>query len=272
MSGRPLYYQVTMALLLCLPILKVQAKDDYTLEVGAGFTAGQLPEYLGSPDDYEFVLPFPYIYYQDDSLTIAQNTLKDQLYTIGPFELSLSASGAIPVKSRTGSLRAGMPDLGWVGELGPALEYKLSPQLTLAIQARKAIGFENSSFSDVGWHSSTRLMWHKSLSLHKLGDLILHSELSIDHADSHYHQYYYGVDTSYQTADRAFYAAKSGINNMALSAGLTWRYQQLWLGLYAKYFDLSKAANKASPLLVENNQLSAGIAFSWIFWTNKRGE
>ncbi|WP_340679957.1 MipA/OmpV family protein [Paraglaciecola sp.] len=263
----------TLSFICCCTLtFNASASDDYILEIGMGAAAGQLPEYLGSPDTYEFLLPLPYIYYRDESLTINRNTLSDELYQLGPLSLSLSASGSIPVKSREDSLRSGMPDLGWVGELGPSLDYQIMPELTLALQLRKAIGVEDWSFKDVGWHASTTLIWHKILFVHNnLGELSISSRLSLDYADRNYHQYYYGVALEHQTLNRPLYEAKAGFSHSGMALGLSWRYQQLWLGVYAKYFDLSRAANFSSPLLVNKQQASFGLAFSWIFWTNNKG-
>lgn len=233
---------------------------------------GQLPEYSGSPDDFQFIFPFPYLYYRDESLTIDRRAISDKLYTQGDFSLSLSATGSIPVDSNDDSLRAGMPDLGWVGELGPSLEYKLSDELAIAWQIRKATGIHNGSLENVGWRSSAVLTWQRVLFPNfKYGEINFSSQLAIDYGDKRYHQYYYGVDSEYQTASRARYNSRSGLANAGLSAGITWRYQQLWLGMYIKHINLSLAANKKSPLLVEHNQTSFGLAFAWILWTNQRG-
>ena len=258
-----------LSIFCCIPL--AQAADDYVLEIGAGMALGQLPEYPGSPDDYQFILPLPYIYYRDESLTIDRRAITDQLYTNGDFSLSLSASGSIPVDSDDDSLRAGMPDLGWVAELGPSLEYTLSDELSLAWQIRKATGLNDGSIENVGWRSNAVLTWQRALlSNLKFGELNFNAQLAINYGDSRYHQYYYGVDDEYARASRLSYSANSGLSSTSLSAGITWRYQQLWLGMYFKHFNLSLAANRQSPLLIERNQTSFGLAFAWIFWTNQR--
>ena len=85
------------------------------------------------------------------------------------------------------------------------------------------------------------------------------------YGDKRYEQYYYGVVLEYQTASRSRYDTSSGLVKPSLPADIIWQYQQLWLGLYLKYLSLSLAANKRSPLLVEHNQTSFGLAFPWIY-------
>ncbi|WP_416306491.1 MipA/OmpV family protein [Neptunicella sp. SCSIO 80796] len=250
-----------------------QASEDYFLEVGAGLVAGQIPEYPGSAQARGFVLPFPYIDYRDDKLTIDRQAIKGELFDSGQFRISLSASGTIPVDNDEGKARDGMPELGWVGELGPSLIYDLNRNWQVKWQVRKATSWRSGKLVNVGWRSELGIGWQQDISsVVGFGKMALQSELSLNFADHRYHQFYYGVEQQYVTADRHYWQARSGVSYTRLSLGLTWRYQQLWLGLYAKYDSFEGAANRQSSLLAVSHQSGFGLAVAWIFLTHDGGK
>ncbi|MDN4502144.1 MipA/OmpV family protein [Alteromonadaceae bacterium BrNp21-10] len=252
---------------LCLLLtINSHAAESYQLEIGAGIVAGQLPTYPGSPDNHQFLLPFPYIYYQDDSLTIDRQVINDKLFSIHNVTLSISAAGSIPVDSKNSRLRKDMPDIGWIGELGPALTYKLNKSSKLAWQIHKASSWQHGKYVNAGWRSNLAFTWRKEVdSLVNIGDLTINSEVSFHFADSKYHHIFYGIDPQYVTAERQKHIAVNGLTNIQFSLGATWRYNNLWLGMYAKHISLTGAANSDSPLLTEERQTSIGLAIAWIF-------
>lgn len=243
---------------------------EYILELGAGIALGELPHYPGADQTRSFIVPFPFVYYKDESLTIDRQAIRDKLFDNNNVSISITASGAIPVASDDNQARQGMTDLGWVGELGPSLDFQLTPYLQFSLQTRKAIAFSDKKISDIGWRADTKLSVSppKSISLWK-GELKLIAELKLAFANNRYHQYYYGVDIPNVTDERPFYDARSGITQMQFSTGLTWRKDNLWIGAYARMSDLTHAANTSSPLLLDKRQSSAGIAIAWIFKTSK---
>lgn len=250
-----------------------QASDDYFLEIGAGLVAGQLPEYPGAKETRGFLLPFPYIDYRDDKLTIDRQAIKGQLFKYERFRLSVSASGTIPVDNGKGKAREGMQKLGWVGELGPSLIYDLNQNWQIKWQIRKATSWRAGKLIDVGWRWDYGIGWQKDLSDWVAnGNLHMQSSLNINYADRRYHQFYYGVEQQYVTAERQFWQAGSGYSNAQLAVGLTWRYQKFWLGAYIKHDRFDGAANQQSALLSVNHQTGFGLAMAWLFLIEDGGK
>lgn len=257
----------------CLMFVAVAAnstESDYVLEVGVGAVAGQLPKYAGSSEDYNFVLPFPYIYYRDERLTLDKEAVTGTLLKNADWRLSLTASGALPVKEA--KRRQGMPELGWVGRAGPQLEYQIHPEWQLIWRLHKAVAISDWKLQNVGWVGDMALTWEKSLASEFLpGRLVLTAQASLSYADHRHQGYYYDVAPQYSLADRPTFSASSGLMGTGASLGLTWRHQDWWLGAYVKYSNLTHNQNVASPLLEEQHQLNAGIALAKVLWTNQRG-
>lgn len=254
-------------LLLTLLCQSVLAAEDYVLEIGAGLVAGQIPVYPGAADDYDFILPFPYFYYEDKNLKLERNALAGNLLDKGPWRLRITGSGALPVREDKSSAREGMPELGWVGHLGPQIEYQLSDAASVQWRVHKAVAWDDK-LQSIGWLSELALGWGSDLAIRR-GTLRLESQLSANFASAAHQDYYYGVSDQYVRVERPDYEARSGLAHLGLSVGLTWRYRQWWVGAYAKYYNLTHAANLDSPLLEETDQVNAGIAIAWILWNNQ---
>jgi outer membrane scaffolding protein for murein synthesis (MipA/OmpV family) len=82
--------------------------------------------------------------------------------------------------------------------------------------------------------------------------------------DSKQHQYFYGVDNAYATADRQAYTARGGFAGMQYLVGISKRYERHWVGAFLRYDNLSGATFAASPLVRTKNYVAAGVAISWI--------
>ena len=151
--------------LICFAPLKgVLANDSYSeLEIGVGVFGVSLPDYPGSEEQSNYLVPLPYIYYQDERFEIDRQGIKSWLWHDDKWYLDISVSGGIPVKSEDNIARKGMPDLGWSAELGPSIKYywEGNPQaddyLSTEFYVRKVAATDFSSIDDAGWRSGFQL-------------------------------------------------------------------------------------------------------------------
>ncbi|MEH8022160.1 MipA/OmpV family protein [Rheinheimera metallidurans] len=237
--------------------------------IGIGATYAQLPDYLGSAVNQHYLLPFPYIVYQSDKVKLNQTEAIGELFQSGAWSLSLSMAGALRVNSADNPYRQGMPDLLWIGEIGPTLDYNISQtntsQLALRIPLRKAVATDLQHWQSVGWRLEPHIRWHKSLT----NRVQLSSQLAGIWSTAQYHQYLYGVEPLYATEQRHEYRAVDGFSGWRLSSGLSWRYKSWWLGGFARYDNLQQASFRDSPLVQRRHNVSFGLAFAWIF--NQQG-
>lgn len=52
---------------------------------------------------------------------------------------------------------------------------------------------------------------------------------------------------------------------MEYTMGVSKRFPNFWLGAFVRYGNLAGAKFEDSPLVLQNEALSAGVALSWIF-------
>lgn len=251
---------------LCLPAFaEATAPSQAYYELGVAIAYSQLPDYLGSSRERHYLVPFPYLTYQSDKLTIARNEAVGKLWQRDNWSLNLNFAGALPVNSEDNGLRQGMPDLHWMAEFGPRLDYQIlqsaTQQITLQFPLRKAIATDIQHWQSTGWRFEPRIVLQQHLS----EQLRLTSQLAALWSSAQYHQYLYGVSADYATPTRPFYQANGGFSGWRASLGVSWRYQNWWLGAFSRYDNIQQASFTDSSLVQQHNNVSFGLAFAWIF-------
>lgn len=230
--------------------------------------AAWFPHYPGSDQERLFALPFPYFVYRGHILRSNREEGTRARFIRGrDYELSLSAGGAFPVSSENNVAREGMPDLGWILELGPKLrvhvfEFKKRGLLRLGVAAR---GVLTSPTSWTVEHHGTVFELEIVYDRPKLfGDAVdFRMELSSRWATEGYHSYFYEVPAQYVRADRPRYSAVGGYLYSSLGASLGFRTddEDHRFGLFASVDSLSNSANVSSPLVKSQLNTTVGIAY-----------
>lgn len=261
---------VTLLLLLIVSAYSVAAE----IEVGVGAFTTVLPKYMGSNEQDTYTVPFPFFYYKSEQIEVNRNTFTGFLMNHKHWYLDLSASGNIPVDSQKTKAREGMPDLDFVGEIGPAVKYYFvghpasSEQLNMSFNVRKGYAIDTSNLDSVGWRYGSNITYNKQIPSVYRGNLSLSLAANVNYASSDYSQYYYGVTNEFVTSSRPEHHANSGYLGSAVSAGITWRRNSWWLGSFVKYNSFHNTSQKNSPLLTDKNNWSLGIGVAWIFYKN----
>lgn len=256
-------------LALSLPGLAAHAAEEKPLwEAGLGVAAVSFPAYRGSDQRSLFVLPTPYFVYRGEFLKADRAGMRAELFQSDRIELTVSGALSPPASSDDIRVRAGMPDLDANLEFGPQLNLKLweaehgSRQLKLLLPLRAAFTL-NSRPKNIGW------VFHPKLNL-DMGSLPTLPGWNVGlqagalFGDSRQHQYFYGVDTAYATADRPAYEARSGFAGMQYLVGVSKRFDRHWVGAFLRYDNLSGARFASSPLVRTKNYVAAGVAISWV--------
>ena len=239
-------------------------------EAGIGIAALRLPDYRGSDQARNYLLPFPYLIYRGRILKVDRKGVRGQLLHTDRVTSDVSLGAAVPVYSRRSDARQGMPNLEPTLEIGPSLSVLLARDetahrsLTLNLPLRAVIATNFRHVHGEGWVFSPNLnldqahigpgrAWNLGISI---GPLF---------ADRQYHSYYYTVAPAYATAARPAYAAPGGYSGSRLTLALSRRYQDLWFGAFLRYDDLAGAAFENSPLVKQKYSLMAGFGVAWIF-------
>jgi outer membrane scaffolding protein for murein synthesis (MipA/OmpV family) len=243
-------------------------------EAGAGIAVINFPDYRGSDERQTYLLPIPYIVYRGEVLKVDRQQVRGLFFKSDKVELDVSVNGSVPVKSQDNRARQGMPDLDPTLEIGPSLNFLLHRssdkkfKLNMGLPIRAVIASDFSHVRHAGW------MFQPNLNIDFLNVLgadgwnfgIVAGPMF---SDRRYHQYIYGVDPAYATAERPAYSSRGGYAGSQLLAALRKRYPGFWVGGFVKWDNLNGAVFADSPLVKTKQYLTAGFAVSWIFSRSK---
>ncbi len=102
-----------------------QEKDLPLWEVGGGATFLRVPDYRGSEDVRNYVLPIPWFVYRGEIFRADRDGARARLFDSERVKVHLSVSGSVPVDSDRNRAREGMEDLSPLFELGPVVNVHL---------------------------------------------------------------------------------------------------------------------------------------------------
>jgi MipA family protein len=239
-------------------------------EFGIGATGFTFPDYRGSDERRNFILPFPYVIYRGDVLRVDRQGVRGVFFESDRVELDFSASGTPPVDSDKNRAREGMPDLDPTLEIGPRLNFTLlrdagrDRALTFRLPVRAVLASDLSYVQGTGWVAYPNLTYDTRPQFFD-GRWRLGLQAGLLYATRRYHRYFYQVDTEFATPERPAYNATGGYSGATLAASLTRRFRRIWVGGYARYEWLKGAAFESSPLVRRDQAFSAGIAFAYVF-------
>jgi outer membrane scaffolding protein for murein synthesis (MipA/OmpV family) len=241
-------------------------------ELGLGAAALRLPDYRGSDQSRNYLLPLPYLVYRGEWLRADREGARALLVRTDRVKLDLSAAATVPTDSEDNAARRGMADLRATVEVGPNLNLALAEsadrrlRLELRLPLRAAFTLERSPRS-IGYTFSPNLNldiagvaggWHVGL----LGGPL--------YADRRYHRYFYGVTAADATSGRPAYTAPGGYAGWQALAATSRRIGNAWVGAFVRYDSVRGAAFESSPLVRRTHELSAGIGVAWIFSASER--
>jgi outer membrane protein len=259
---------MTLAILAlgCAPA--ASARDEPLWEAGVGLAGLHFPDYRGSSETRNYVLPSPYFVYRGDFLKADRYGLRGVFFRNDRFDLNLSIGASLPVRSGDSQAREGMPDLKPSIELGPSLAVSLwrSPdrraRLDARLPLRGAMTIESSPRFIGG-----QFFPHVNLDLHDPAGFTgwnLGLLAGPVFTDKRYNRYFYRVEPQYATASRPAYEPGSGYAGTQFIAALSKRYPSFWLGGFARYDTLRNAAFEESPLVTSKRYVALGFGISWI--------
>ena len=243
-------------------------------ELGAGAAAVSFPDYRGSNERSQWLLPLPYFVYRGEYLKADRQKVRGLFFKSERLELDVSINGSVPVKSKNNEARRGMPDLDPSIEVGPSLNMTLfdsadklhTLQLRLPLRAVIASDFKHVDYQGIVFQPQLNLDNRNFLGQHGLN---LGLAAGPVFADRRYHQFIYGVDAAYAAPGRPAYQAHGGYAGSQFIAALSRRFPQYWVGGFVKYDNLKGAAFDDSPLVKAKNGFTAGIGFAWVFAESK---
>jgi MipA family protein len=259
-----------LLVLALLGSLAARAEPRPQWEFGLGATGFSFPDYRGSDERRNFVLPFPYVIYRGDILRVDRQGVRGVFFESDRVQIDFSASGTPPVDSDKNRAREGMPDLDPTLEIGPRLNFTLlrdsgrDRALSFRLPVRAVIASDFSYLQGTGMVAYPNLTYDVRPRFFD-GRWRLGLQTGLLYATRRYHRYFYQVDPEFVTPERPAYSATGGYSGASVAASLTRRFRRIWVGGYARYEWLKGAAFEASPLVRRDQAWSAGIAFAYVF-------
>ncbi len=242
----------------------------WELGVGVGYTL--FPDYPGSDQSHNYILPLPYVIYRGEWLRADRNGARALLLSTDYVDLDVSVAATLPASSDDNRARSGMPDLRPTVEVGPNARIGLfrtadrRAQLELHLPLREAVTVEASPRA-IGMTFSPSLSldlnrvaggWHANV----LGGPLF--------ADRNYNRHFYAVDTAQIAPGRPAYDAPGGYSGWRAQASTSRRIGRAWVGAFLRYENLSGAVFRDSPLVRRNNTVAFGFGVSWVFASSSR--
>jgi len=251
---------ILLVLLLYSQTANAQKLPKWELGLALGYVS--FPYYRGAEASRNILLPLPLAIVRNDK----RRKNKRRLFSSKRISLGLSLAATLPIpKNANVAARAEMPGLDATLELGPELEMSLWRHSrhhlsgVLPLRAVSALSFNRVSLQ--GWKFSPyflyRYMGKRAWKFDVLAGPI--------YGSSAYHNYYYGVDRSYVTENRAYFDAKQGYSGSRASVYLQKSVNRLWMSAFARYDVLAGAAFEDSALVKKKNSVFGGFVIGWVF-------
>lgn len=239
-------------------------------ELGFGITGLSIPDYRGSDEHRGYVLPLPFVVYNGELLKVDRKGVYSRLFDSERVRIEISADASVPVKSEDNTARQGMPDLDPTFEIGPSIEICLSQTCQakqvwmIRVPLRAVIASDFSHVDSAGWVVNP----HINFDIQNVGPgggWNFGVAAGPIFANQDFHEYYYGVAPAYASATRPVYRARGGYSGFRIASAISKRYDDLWVGMFARYDDLSGAVFDDSPLLRVKRSFLAGFGVAWVF-------
>ena len=246
----------------------VQGQDKPLWEAGLGFTVLDFADYRGSDERSNYLLPVPYVIYRGKLLKVERDRVRGLFFEYERVTMQLSLSGSVPVNSSDNAARRGMPDLDPTIQIGPSLDFRLyrstNGRVTadLRFPARTVIATDFRHTHNVGWVFAPqfRLDFYDTLAGGKWKTGLAAGPVF---GDKRYHNYYYGVEPQFATNMRPAYTAESGYAGSQVTGSVSRRYERMWIGAFVRWDSVAGAVFEESPLVRQDNTLTAGLAVVW---------
>jgi MipA family protein len=251
-----------------LSALPAAAEQQPLWEAGIGLSALTLPHYRGSDQNQSWLLPLPFFVYRGEIFRADRDGARAVFVDSQRFDVDVSVGATAPTRGDDNVARRGMPELAGTLEVGPNVNWRLIKErdwkLELRLPVHAVFTLQRESKA-IGWTTqpNINLDW-------RVRDWNFGAQLGMLAGTRRYHDYFYGVDSRFATAERPAYSAPGGGSGWRFTTGVSRRFGIWWFGAFVRADSVAGARFEASPLVKRDNNVSAGVALSWVFAQSDR--
>lgn len=224
--------------------------------MGLGLGVFDYNLYPGAIKTRQLTLPVPYFTYRSNRLEIDRG-IKSFLYNSEEIVIDISADFGLPVDSDETLARKGMPDLDFMLQLGPSIEFLLNDRkksyfdVRFEIPVRAAIAIDFSALKHIGYIVEPRFSFNRRR-LAKTG-VSQKVTLGLKFSTQDFHAYYYDVSSRFVTADRLVFDSSGGFGGAFAKYRISYRTDDFIYWLFLRYQSLRGSAFENSPLVLEKD-------------------
>ncbi|MEZ5650438.1 MAG: MipA/OmpV family protein [Burkholderiaceae bacterium] len=232
-------------------------------ELGVATVAIDQQAYPGSSARAQRQLLLPYGVYRGPWLRADDGQVGLRALSNARLELDLGAAAAIGSSATNAPLRAGMPALGTLVELGPRLKFwpfgrRTQPDLRIDLPVRAVFDLSNGMAS-----RGVTIEPRASLVFGRAGDRWLRLGVSALFGNGRFNGLFYGVAPEFVSAQRPEYDAHGGLVAHRATVSFGWSLGPSWsVGGFVRIDDVAGAVNRDSPLVDARRGWSAGLALT----------
>ncbi len=249
-------------------------------ELGFVAAGAYLPHYPAAAESQARFLPFPWLVYRGEVFRAGERgLLRGLVVKSEKIELDISFSGSLPVDAEDNDARSGLPELDWLGEVGPRLQVNIlrtgnqvrSARFDLELPVR---GVFSTDFSDYPeWRGvvfapsiayRNRNFGGSGLTFEITAEAIFATEELMD--------YFYEVESRFVRPGRSAFDAEAGYLGARFALNMRRKFGSRVTGfLNTSLQNYSGSTKSDSPLSLEtfNYGIVAGIKFA-LFQSDKR--
>lgn len=244
------------------------------LELGIGYGFGSIADYPASDEYSRKFLTLPLIIYRGDVVKSDQEDgTRAELFKSTELEINMSFGARFNNESENNNARKGMPNLNYLIETGPSLNYKLyrnpgvsSVRLQLPVRLTLETDFKRSEF--LGFVFEPELRYQRLNFL--VDDLTASTSVAVELFSERVANYYYQVENLYATSERPVYDGKAGIASVSLGQSFLYEYNAYNFIFGANHSYFGNSANRSSPLYKSDTNTSVFVAVAWFFYRSTK--
>ncbi|SDB63790.1 MipA/OmpV family protein [Belnapia rosea] len=239
------------------------------LELGVFGGGALLPDYPAAGQSHWRALALPWVIYRGELLKSDERGMRGRVYRDRDLELTINFNGALGTDSRDNRARQGMPDLDYLGEVGPSLRWVAwrdsarATRLTLEAPVRAVFSTDFSSTHFRGFVLAPEMAVERS----GLGrpEARLRAGIGPVFASGRLMDYWYRVGGSDVRPGRPAYDATGGY--LGLRFQFSYRLpvtERISLTAGGRLENFSGATNAGSPLFRQefNATVVGGLSFA----------
>ncbi|MDQ6990985.1 MAG: MipA/OmpV family protein [Mariprofundaceae bacterium] len=212
-----------------------------------------IPQYMGSNERQQLVLPLPYFVYRSDRLQVNHNGIRTKIFDSDSLSLDASFGAGLSV-SGNNKARQGMPNLPFTVQLGPRLNWQIKETSNQGLKFRLPLRWNiDTSLHHAGYLVEPEFLWNAQLSSSSRVAVGIGSTFT----SQAFNNRYYTVTKKYATSTRPRYQASSGLHSIFLQSSIHYDYSPSWAMFAAmRYRNMNVSKLSQSPLVKTPHYLS----------------